>query len=333
MEGFGATLLELLHEMWEELLYILPYLVVGVLLEAIIRTFKWHLKIRHALTRFGSFSIVMATMLGVASPLCACATLPLVISLLLAGLPLAPAMALLITSPLMSPASYSMLSGMLGVEWASLVAACAVLLGLFGGTITLLLRRYGFDAENLFRKALPKGDFHDPDYPVESLRCECGKQLSHRVNRCTHNKFLVFLARFWEGSVKIGKFVMIGLVVEVVAHFLIVKYWDINQLTSLLNTGGIVEAVAIMFATVPLHLPQVTAASMLFGFYLPDPGELIPLAKGPGIAMLVGGPVTALPVMAVFISMFRKRVLFLYLSLCVVGTLTLATVFHLFPPF
>ncbi|PLY01051.1 MAG: hypothetical protein C0623_05760 [Desulfuromonas sp.] len=333
MEGFGATSLELLTKIGDEALYILPYLVVGVLFEAIIRTFKWHVKIRHALTRFGSFSIVAATVLGVASPLCACATLPLVISLLLAGLPLAPAMALLITSPLMSPASYSMLSGMLGASWATLVVVCAVSLGLFGGAVTLFLRRYGFDEENIFRKKLPKGDFHDPDYPVEELRCECGKQLSHRVNRCTHNKFLVFLARFWEGSLKIGKFVLIGLVVEVVAHFLIVKYWDINQLTTLLKTGGMVETAIIMFATVPLHLPQVTAASILFGFYLPDPGQLIPLAKGPGIAMLVGGPVTALPVMAIFISMFKKRVLFLYLALCIVGTLTLAFIFSTFPPF
>ena len=72
---------------------------------------------------------------------------------------------------------------------------------------------------------------------------------------------------------------------------------------------------------------------MVFGFYLPDPGQLIPLAKGPGIAMLVGGPVTALPVMAIFISMFKKRVLFLYLGLCIIGTLALATIFSIFPPF
>ena len=153
--------------------------------------------------------------------------------------------------------------------------------------------------------------------------------MSHRVDRCTHNKFLVFLARFWEGSLKIGKFVLIGMIIEVTASFFIPTSW----LTNLLTDGGMLDAVLLMFATVPLHLPQVTAASMLFGFYLPDPGQMIPLAKGPGIAMLVGGPVTALPVMAIFILMFKKRVLFLYLALCIAGTLTLATIFHLFPPF
>ena len=37
----------------------------------------------------------------------------------------------------------------------------------------------------------------------------------------------------------------------------------------------------------------------------------------------VGGPVTALPVMGVFLTMFKKRVLALYLTLCVGGTLVL----------
>ena len=327
MENISHTLLELGSELLTEFVYILPYLAIGVLAEAIIRTFKWHVKIRKALTHYGFLAIPMATLLGVASPLCACATLPLVISLLVAGWPLAPAVALLVPSPLMSPASFSMLSGMLGVHWAITVLVCAVLLGLFAGYVTHLLRDRGFHEDEVFRQALPKGDFHDPDYPVEELRCECGKQLSHRVDRCTHNKFLVFLARFWEGSLKIGKFALHGLMIEVVALLFIPTEW----ITGLLEGGGIFPIFALTFATIPLHLPQVTAASMLFGFYLPDPGQVIPLAKGAGIAMLVGGPVTALPVMGVFISMFKPRVLILYLALCVGGTISLAMIFNALP--
>jgi uncharacterized membrane protein YraQ (UPF0718 family) len=327
MNDLPNMLLELAKGIGDEFLYILPYLALGVLLEAIIRTFKWHVKIRKALTHYGILAIPMATLLGVASPLCACATLPLVISLLVAGLPLAPAMALLVTSPLMSPASFTMLSGMLGSSWALAVLVCAVLLGLFAGYATHFLRKKGFAEEDIFRKALPQGDFHDPDYPVEQLRCECGQQLSHRVDRCTHNKLLVFLARFWEGSLKISKFVLIGLVVEVVALQLIPNGW----ITGLLEGEGIASIFILTLAAIPLHLPQVTAASMLFGFYLPDPGQAIPLAKGAGIAMLVGGPVTALPVMAVFISMFKPRVLILYIALCVGGTIALAMIFRALP--
>ena len=99
----------------------------------------------------------------------------------------------------------------------------------------------------------------------------------------------------------------------------------------MLASDGIVPIFALTLAAIPLHLPQVTAASMLFGLYLPDPGQAISMAKGAGIAMLVGGPVTALPVVAVFISMFKPRVLILYISLCVGGTIALALLFRALP--
>lgn len=327
MDGIGKQLVELGIGLWQEFVYILPFLVVGVLFEAVIRTFKWHVKIRKALTRFGILSIGMATLLGVASPLCACATLPLVISLLLAGLPLAPAMALLVTSPLMSPAGYTLLNWELGPVWANVILTSAIFMGLFAGTVTHLLRRYGFSEDLLFRKALPVGDFHDPDYPVEELRCDCGKQLSHRVDRCTHNKFLVFLAKFWEGLLKIGKFALLGLVIEVVAQQFIPHEW----LAKLLEGQGILPVITLTLATMPLHLPQVTAAAMLYGFVSPEIGTGITLAKGAGIALLVGGPVTALPVMGVFITMFRKRVLALYLAICFTGTMIAALTWSLLP--
>jgi hypothetical protein len=297
------------------------------LCEATIRTFKWHVKIRKALTHYGMLAIPVATALGLFSPLCACATLPLVISLLVAGLPLAPAMALLVTAPIMSPTGYTMISGMLGLSWATTILVCAAILGLVAGYVTLLLRPYGFTEEVIFRKQLPAGDFHDPDYPVESLRCECGQQLSHRVDRCTHNKLLVFLARFWEGSLKIGKFALFGLLIEVVAMMFIPSEW----VTSLLEVDSVASILTLSLSTVFLHMPQVTAASMLFGFYLPEPGQVIPLAKGAGIILLIGAPVTALPVMGVFITMFKPRVLALYLAICIGGPLALALILRALP--
>jgi hypothetical protein len=88
---------------------------------------------------------------------------------------------------------------------------------------------------------------------------------------------------------------------------------------------------ALTFATIPLHLPQVTAAAMLYGFLSPEIGAGIVLAKGAGIALLIGGPVTALPVMGVFLTMFRRRVLLLYLALCITGTLFLALTYRILP--
>ncbi|NIQ93251.1 MAG: hypothetical protein GWN87_02825, partial [Desulfuromonadales bacterium] len=147
------------------------------------------------------------------------------------------------------------------------------------------------------------------------------------VARCTHNKFYIFLAKAWEGGLKIGKFALIGLTIEVVASSLIPHEW----LAGLLEGNGILPIFALTFGTIPLHMPQVTAAAMLYGFVSPQVGAGITLAKGAGIALLVGGPVTALPVMGVFATMFRKRVLALYLTLCVCGTLALALTYRALP--
>jgi hypothetical protein len=45
---------------------------------------------------------------------------------------------------------------------------------------------------------------------------------------------------------------------------------------------------------------------------------------GSGMAFLIGGPVTALPAMAVFLSLFKPRVFWLYLGICLSGTLIVA---------
>jgi uncharacterized membrane protein YraQ (UPF0718 family) len=306
---------------------VLPYLAAGVLVEATIRTFKWHVRVRNVLAGMGVLAIPAATLLGVASPLCACATLPLVISLVRAGLPLAPAMSLLVASPLMSPGAYAMIAAMLGAGWANVVLVCAVSLGLAAGLVTHALRRRGFGEGDRLLRDLPAGDFHDPDYPVEGLRCECGKMLSNRLERHEHGRLVVFLAKAWEGLWKIGRLVLLGIVVEVLVATFVPNEW----ITGLLTGEGPWPILVLTVATIPIHLPQVTATSLLFGHFLPDPGEAVPLARGAGIAVLVGGPVTALPVMAALLTMFRRRVFGLYLGICVGGTLALAFGYELLP--
>ena len=91
---------------------------------------------------------------------------------------------------------------------------------------------------------------------------------------------------------------------------------------------------AIAVGAIPLHLPQVTALSIMWG--LND--ELIEagrqLNNSVGLAFLVGGPVTAIPAMGVFLSLFKKRVFVLYVTLCVTGTLIVSYLYgalsHLF---
>ncbi|UCF30103.1 MAG: permease [bacterium] len=320
MESVFAELMALGGDFVAEFRFIFWYFIAGVALEALIRTFGWHIRLRKLLDRFGHGSIWLATGIGLFSPLCACGVLPLTISMILAGVPFAPAMTLLITSPLMSPAGYTLTAWELGDEWAIVKVVSAAVMGLLAGYTTLYFQRRGwFDLDKLFTRGIPEGDFHDPDYPCEDLQCDCRKMFSKRyVETRTDNRFFIFLGKFVDGTLKIGKFTVIGVAIEVLAA----RYIPTEWVTPLLTNALPLSIPLITLAVVPLHINQIMASAILYGFV--D----LPLAKGPGLAFLIGAPVTAIPVMAIFLTFFRRRVFFLYLGICLTGTIGLAYLYH-----
>lgn len=311
----GGRLLQLIG-------WILPYFLTGVALGALMRTYKLHVRLRNVLPRLGFWGIFAAVGVGVVSPLCACGVIPIIVSLMMAGMPLAPAMALVVSSPLMSFEGYTVTAGLLGVGWANAKLAAAVFMGLFAGLVTHLLVRRGFGADGLFRREIPEGDIHDPDYPDHDLYCDCNKRWSNRVARRYPYKPVVFLAKAWELVIKVGWFTLLGLMIEVVAE----RYIPYDYIVYLFGRGNeLFKIPLIVLGSVPLHVNQLTAAGILYG-----PVDLLGsgISKGAGLAFLVGGPVSALPVMGVYLSLFKKKVFFLYLGLCVVGTLIVSYAYN-----
>ncbi len=171
-----TELTEVMARLWQLTLWILPYFLVGIAIGAWLRTYKIHVKMRNALPRFGFWGIFVATGVGILSPLCACGVIPIVVSLMMAGMPLAPAMALVIASPLMSVEGYTVTARLLGPWYANAKLVAAIFMGLWGGLLTHLATRFGFRTDNLFLREIPNGDIHDPDYPDHDLYCDCNKR-------------------------------------------------------------------------------------------------------------------------------------------------------------
>lgn len=323
MEFLLRELLEMGGRFVQLLGYIWPYFLIGVALGALIRTYKLHVKLRKALPRFGFWGIFVATGVGVLSPLCACGVIPIIVSLMMAGMPLAPAMALVVASPLMSPEGYAITAGLLGTSWANAKLLSAVFMGIFAGLLTQFLTDRGFADDGLFRKPPPEGDIHDPDYPDERLACHCPESFSNRLARHVKNRGVIFLAKSWELIVKVGSLTLLGLAIEVVAE----RYIPYDLIVYLFGTGrDMLNIPLLILGSIPLHVNQITAAAILFG-----PVDLLgsQISKGAGLAFLVGGPVTAIPVMGVYLSLFKKRVFFLYLFLCVAGSLIVSYFYSL----
>ncbi|MFZ2197074.1 MAG: permease, partial [Thermodesulfovibrionales bacterium] len=213
----GSEIWDLLfngHGIVAELWAILPYFIVGILLAGYIRTYKLAMKLQITLRRHGILSVFVAALVGMITPLCACGTLTTAISLLFARFPLAPVMALLVTSPLLSPSTYLLTLNDLGPEWTVIRTVAAFSMGMFAGVVTHLLRDRGFKTENIFIEgAIPRGDFHDESYPDERLRCNCKEKFGNRVAARTKNMFVVFLAKSYEMLWMVGKYVLAGVAI------------------------------------------------------------------------------------------------------------------------
>src|SRR5512143_881343 len=141
-------LLSVLRVMWDGLLNMGWYILLGIALSALIKTYKLDRKFWVILNRGGVLVIVLAALAGIFSPLCSCGILPIVVTLLESGSPLAPAMALLITSPIADPSAVMVNYAALGMSLTVAKVAGALFMGLLAGFTTSWLVKTGYlDAE------------------------------------------------------------------------------------------------------------------------------------------------------------------------------------------
>ncbi len=301
----------------DESWHILPFFLLGVALGAVIRTWRLHVRMRESLGRFGSLAIPAAVLVGVISPLCSCGSIPLFVSLVSSGVPLAPALTLLIVSPLMSPSGYTITAWELGPAWANLKLFSALFMGALAGTATYLLEKRGVFGNPGVLRVRGAIDIHAPDCPGE-IACSCGAQWSNRLARAGHGRATIFLAKAWELSLKTGKFTLLGIVLGVLAEAYIPREW----IAGYLGEGSAANVLLVTVLSVPLHVNEITAAAILYSLLG------LGLAKGPALAFLIGGPVTSIPAMSVLLTMCRKRVVAAFLGISLAGTAILALAFQ-----
>ena len=77
--------------------------------------------------------VFVAALVGTLTPLCGVGVLPIIASLLAAGVPLAPVMAFWPSSPITSPAMFVITVGALGLPFAVAKSLSALVIGLLGG--------------------------------------------------------------------------------------------------------------------------------------------------------------------------------------------------------
>jgi uncharacterized protein len=123
------------------LLQILPYLIIGTILGELLKYIKLQrfIKGKHKLNIF--LSTIIASILGMISPLCTYGTVPVVIELNSSGLPMSVLIVFLISSSMMNPQLFFMTLGGIGIEIALARVISILAFSLIMGWILHLLPR------------------------------------------------------------------------------------------------------------------------------------------------------------------------------------------------
>lgn len=128
-----------------------PYLVVTIPIAVLVRVSGAAKYINKALKKKPVIAIVLATVIGAFSPFCSCGVIPVIASLLMGGVPLAPVMSFWLASPSMDPEIFFLSVSVLGWELAIWQLAATFMMSLSAGFVTHFLDKNGWLGSNYLK--------------------------------------------------------------------------------------------------------------------------------------------------------------------------------------
>ena len=146
-----APIVDISQFVIEAFLHIWPYLLITIPLAVAVQMSGASKYIKRAFEARPLTAILLATLVGAFSPFCSCGVIPVIASLLISGVPLAPVMSFWIASPSMDPEIFFLSVGMVGWELAVWRVAATLALSLGAGLITQLLMQNGWLGKEILR--------------------------------------------------------------------------------------------------------------------------------------------------------------------------------------
>jgi len=301
--------LNILRVVWDGLMNMGWYILLGIVLSALIKTYKLDRRSWVVLNRGGVWVIVIAALAGVLSPLCSCGILPIVVTLLEAGSPLGPAMALLVSSPIADPSSITVSYAALGLSLTVAKVTGALFMGLLAGLSAHFLTKYGWlDADSFSGGAARKGYCDAKVDPSNPHRVPIDTVLADR-------KLPFFFARAKDTVLIVGKYILIALVIQGIIE----TYVPANWIYSLAGGDGPSAIAGAVLLGIPLPVNGLSAIPIVKGLMHSGQG----MGVGPAVAFLIAGPVTSIPAIVAFAGMFKRRVFYLYVAVSLGGSLAM----------
>jgi uncharacterized protein len=335
----------------ESFLHIWPYLLITIPLAVAVNLSGASKYITRAFQASPLVAIVLATAVGAFSPFCSCGVIPVVASLLIGGVPLAPVMAFWIASPSMDPEIFFLSVGTLGWELAAWRLGGTLALSLSAGFITYLMMQKGWLGNQILhdnhqtmvrsrRRLLQDGWQRLKTQAVFAFSAQrsvtaapgsialampIAAVATSRANTDCGDSCITQPPRFrqrlwfetWSATVMVIKFMALAFFLEAIITLYVPQEWIIGLLGE--QNRWAVPTAALL--GVPIYVSNLTA--------LPFIGSLLAQGMNPGaaLAFLIAGPTTTLPAMAAVWGLVKWRIFALYVSFALVGAVVLGTIY------
>lgn len=295
----------------QALLGISPYLLASVVLAAALKASGADQLVALAFAGRAHRAILLAAGFGALSPFCSCGVVPLVASLLAAGVPLAPVMAFCLASPIMDPEMFILTAAGISLPFAVVKTGSAVAIGLMAGYATWGLQRAGLLDDVLrpiARPACGQSACTATLTPAPVIDWGFWRRAAGRR---------VFASEAWRSGWFLTRWLAFAFLLESV----MVAYVPGDTVASWLGDGNAAALPLAVVLGIPAYLNGYAA--------IPLVGGLIDLGMSPatGLAFMLAGSITSIPAAIAVWTLFKPRLFAVYLMLAMLGALAAGAVY------
>jgi len=282
----------------KSLLNLAPYIIVGVIVGEVLKLTSWTKLIYKGVNRSPLSAIVVASILGMVSPLCTYGTVPVVLQLFKAKVHISPLITFLSVSAMMNPQLFIYTWGGLGPEMALARAAAVLIFGLLLGLI-------------LYR--IPQTRIVN-----SSALADIGSE--HEILNKAKKQFVLmkFIKDVVNCLIFVGFYIIIGVLISSVIDVLVPKTW----FKVIFQGNGFISLLISALLGVPLYACGGGVIPVVRGFLAGGMG------KGEALAFLFVGPATRITPLIALAVILKPMVIVIYVLIVIIYSILIGTIYH-----
>jgi len=310
------------------------YLFISIFIAVLLAVYIKPEKVKALFLKRPQWMIPGSVTIGAVTPLCACGTMAVVLSLLTTALPWGPIMAFLVSSPLMSPDTFVLLSGFMGIKFAIALTAASIILGLVCGFATHWIEKNTrlLEDQLWIKKEEPATNCCNSLAPkpitIDNYDC-CNvsvKSISKDKNNCCTATLEAKPSLIETLKVKeiINSFIDLGIkkvlplfILFVAIAYLLKTYVPDAWVMALFSGDHFYSVPLASLIGLPLYISDATVVPLLS--VLREAGA----SDGTLLAFMISGPATSLGVIGGLNIIMKRRAILLYIFFILAGSIVL----------